>query len=140
MTTTFALLCDRCGLSSREAAEFLEVRPDTIKSWSSGRRDAPPGTVDRLRALYAKIERAADALSALVAEQINASKPPTMIEFGLATDAEARSLGWPCVGAQSAALGIAAARAIVPIVIVPRGTTLATAAAADHHDQAWRNP
>lgn len=50
-------------------------------------------------------------------------------------DAEAQSIGWPCVGAQAAALGVGAALIDNPVTIVPRGSTAATAAAADRHDR-----
>jgi hypothetical protein len=62
--------------------------------------------------------------------------PDITIELGLASDdAEAKSIGWPCVGAQAAALGVGAALIDNPVTIVPRGSTAATAAAADRHDR-----
>jgi hypothetical protein len=58
-----------------------------------------------------------------------------MIEIGLAADDhEAQALGWPCVGAQEAMLGLVVARCRRPVRIVPRGSTVATAAATDAHD------
>ena len=66
--------------------------------------------------------------------QLAGDAPPDRIEIGLAADdAEARQIGWPCVGAQAAMLGIVAAH--VDVVIVPRGSTPATAAAADEADR-----
>ncbi|MCA3367750.1 MAG: hypothetical protein INF79_19260 [Roseomonas sp.] len=57
------------------------------------------------------------------------------IEIGYAVDdAEAQSLGWPCAAAQHASLGMVVARLGRPVRLVPRGTTHATAAAADAHD------
>lgn len=133
--TTFALLCARCGLSLREAADFLDVRPDTIKSWSTGRRCPPDDTITALRDLYARIEKAA-AEAVKLAKQ---APPDATLELGIAADDhEARSLGWPCVGAQAASLGLAAARLTHTVVIVPRGSTAATAAAADVHDRRRR--
>lgn len=132
MTTTFALLCERCGLSSREAAGFLAVRDDTIKSWSSGRRTAPDGAIAQLRTLYAKIERAAGEAEALLAKlTAEQGSEPEVVELGLSRDdAEAHALGWPCVGAHAAALGLAKARLKIPVKIVPRGSTEATKRAA----------
>jgi hypothetical protein len=128
--TTFALLCNRCGLSLREAADFLGVRQDTVRSWSIGRRGAPASAIEELRALYAKIERAAGEAVAMARKARGAT-----IELGIAADDhEARSLGWPCVGAQAASLGLVAARLGASVVIVPRGSTGATAAAADIHE------
>lgn len=133
--TLFKLLCDRCGLSHGGAADFLGVRVDTVKSWSAGRNPTPAGVIDALRALYRKIERAAGEVVSLAEARIKAGEAPAVLELGLASDdEEARSLGWPCVGAQAAALGIAAARLDLPVRIVPRGSTPATAAAADVRD------
>lgn len=138
MTTAFALLCQVCGLSQREAAELLEVRLDTVKSWSAGRNRAPGRVLSELARLAAAIERAADEAmkaAADAAEKIGAEAET--IELGLASDdAEARTLGWPCVGAHRAVLGRIAARLIADgraVMIVPRGSTVASSAAADAH-------
>src|SRR6202040_2016071 len=61
--TPFAVLAERCGLSQREAAEFLKVRLDTVKSWSAGRNAAKPAVLAELRALYGDIQAAAENLS-----------------------------------------------------------------------------
>lgn len=134
MTTVFGLLLARCGLSHREAADVLRVSQDTIKSWAAGRRPPPDGVVTELRALYAKIEAAASQAVELAREQ-----QPDALELGLArSDREARSLGWPCVGAQAAAFGLIAARIGIPVRIAARGATTATAAAAAVHRQTKR--
>ena len=131
MTTTYALLLDRCGLSIREAAEFHDVRLDTVKSWSAGRNGVPPGAMAELRELYAKIETAAAEGLKVIREQ-----RAKEVELGLASyDHESQSLGWPCVGAHRAVLGLVAARAKGVVMIVPRGSTAATAAASDAHDR-----
>jgi hypothetical protein len=138
MITTFTLLCDRCGLSHREAAAFLNVRPDTVKSWSSGRNAAPAGAINELRALYAMIERAASEAVSQAAALEASGRAPDVIELALASDdheAQQPPLGWPCVGAQAAMLGIVAAKLGRPVKIVPRGSTPATAVAADRHDK-----
>lgn len=99
--TLYALLRERCGLSLREAANFHDVAMNTVESWSSGRRPAPDGVVSELRRLYAKIE---DAAYQEIADKEGA------VDLILASDdTEAASLGWPCVGAHAAMLGIAAA-------------------------------
>lgn len=129
--TPFALLCGVCGLSHREAANMLNVRIDTVKSWSAGRNRTPDGVLATLRDLAHRIDRAAAEALALIAEQ----QPPE-VELGYAVDdAEAQSLGWPCVGAQAAALGriVAGVPEGVKVILVPRGSTIGTAAAADAH-------
>lgn len=132
MTTAFTLLSQRCGLSLREAANFLGVRIDTVKSWSSGRNPAPAGVIDELRRLYGRIEGAAEAAIQQIEDVATDAGQPETVEMGIsADDHEAQSLGWPCVGAHAAVIGLVAAWADVPIVIVPRGSTVATAGAAD---------
>jgi hypothetical protein len=130
MTTLIALLLDRCGLSIREAAIFLNVREDTVKSWRSGRNPTPLAVVIELRGLYLKIGRAArEAIAA-----IDEAPAGAEIELGIAVDDhEAQALGLPCVGAHAAVLGLIAASTARPMRIVPRGSTIASAAAADAH-------
>ena len=121
----YNLLRTFAGLSQSEAARFHDVRPDTVKSWCTGRNSAPLGAVAELRALIAMQDRAASEALA----QIAASGPVDRIEIGYPTDDhEAEALGWPCVGAWQAM----AARVLVSVpgaVFVPRGATVATAAA-----------
>jgi hypothetical protein len=132
MRTLFALLIERCGLSHREAGELLDVRIDTVKSWSAGRNRAPVGVIVQLRALYRRIESAAGEMAREIERLSARHGAPEAVDIGLACDdAEAQSLGWPCVGAHAAVLGIVAARINVPLAIAPRGTTSAAAAAID---------
>ena len=130
MTTLAGLLIGRCGLSQREAADVLKVSINTVKSWMAGRAMPRPGVIDELRALYAAIKRAAgEALAAIAA-----APAADVIELGVATDDhEAQGLGWPCVGAQAAMLGLVVARCGRPVRVVPRGSTSATAASAEQH-------
>jgi len=108
---------------------------NTVTSCSNGRRQAPSGAIAELRELYEKIDLAAGELIDVI-ESIDAPE----FEIGLASDDyEARSLGWPCVGAHAAAIGLAAAHVNRPIIVVPHGATSATAAAADMHDVALKN-
>lgn len=87
--------------------------------------------IAELRSLYAKIEKAATEALAVIAV---APGEVDVIELGVSADNhEAQSLGWPCVGAHAAVLGLVAARCGQPVRIVPRGSTVATAAAADAH-------
>lgn len=57
----FAACLRLVGLSQVEAADFLGVRLDTVKSWSSGRRKAPIGAFRELSALYLDQLDAAEA-------------------------------------------------------------------------------
>lgn len=127
-----------CGLSHREAARFLQVRLDTVKSWSIGRNACSARVLAELVVLAARIDTA--ALEALT--QIEAMSAlhggPDEIDLGIASDdVKAQSIGWPCVGAQRASLGLIVARGIAKgyrFRVSPRGSTSVTAAAADAHD------
>lgn len=147
MTTTLAaLLCDACGLSHREAAEVLGVRPDTVQSWYRRQRprEASQGVLAELAAIAGRIETAAAEALAQIEDLRARGLAPDVIELGVAADdAEARSIGWPCVGAQRASLAIVVARGLprgYRFRIVPRGTTVVTAVAADVHDRQQRHP
>ena len=130
--TLFSEILRGCGLSQREAADFLGVRLDTVKSWSAGRNPIPEGAMLSLHDLADRQEETALELVELWEE----GGQPEEIEIGLSTDDhEAQSLGWPCAGAHLAAI-----RRIwevlppdVRVIVVPRGPTPATAAAADAH-------
>lgn len=129
--TPFALLLQLSGLSQREAAELLGVAPASIDKMARGTRPTPAGVLRDLQGLVAMQQRTAgEALDRIEAADDAA------IEIGYpADDHEARALGWPCVGAWRgmAARVIAAVRDPARVAIFPRGSTPATAAAADKH-------
>lgn len=129
--TPLSLLIQACGLSIAEAATFLSVRPDTVEQWARGRRSPHPENIERLRALYDSISNA--VLAAV--EQIDAVMPEgATCEIGYPVDDhEAQTLGYPCVGAWRAMAAIVIAELDRPVRLVPRGSTPATAAAADAH-------
>jgi len=144
MTTIFSLLSQTCGLSHREAAEWLGVRLDTVKSWSAGRNGTPDRVINNLVDLAAKIDIAANEAIDCIDEVASSCGERRTIEIGLSSDdAEAQSLGWPCVGAHKAVSGLIVSRGMAAgytFKIVPRGTTPATAAAADIHDRHRSKP
>ncbi len=121
--TPFALLETLAGLSHREAAEFQQIRLDTVKKWSTGDTRCPPGILTELRALITAQERAAREALALIADG-----RPDEIELGYpADDYEAKALGWPCVGAWRAMAARVLAASEIPVILAPRGSTPATA-------------
>ncbi|MCA3288255.1 MAG: hypothetical protein ING09_17065 [Roseomonas sp.] len=129
--TPYRLLLSRVGLSQADASALHGVRLDTVKSWCAGRNPAPAGVIADLRALYAFQRRAAEEALALAAKAPDGAE----IEISYAVDdAEAKALGWACAAAQHASLGMVVARLARLVRLVPRGTTLATAAAADAHE------
>jgi len=138
VTTAFGMLAQLCGLTQREAAELLGVRPDTVKAWWRGRRRAPRAVLEQLAQLAETIDRAAAEAGAETDRLIEEGPgAPDLLELGVARDdAEARTLGWPCVGAHEAVLARVAAAAIrtgLDIAVVPRASTPATATAARAH-------
>ena len=132
MTTPFSLLLQISGLSHREAADFLAVRLDTVKSWSSGRNRCPDGAIKDMRGLIAGQRQAANEALAQIDELIRQHDAPDAIELGEPVDDDdAQTIGWPCVGAWQgmAARVVAGAPAGAVFAIVPRGSTPATSAA-----------
>lgn len=133
--TPYNLLRQACGLSQSEAATLRGVRIDTVKSWDTGRREAPDQAIEQLRNLYGLIvEKAGE-----IADHINTfvesrGGSPESIEVGYPVDDhEAQALGVPCVGAWRAMAGMVLVELTVDVKFVPRGSTVATAAAADAH-------
>lgn len=126
MATVFDLLIQTCGLSHREAAGLLDVRPDTVASWASGRRTAPAAVLAELSALAGRIEKAATEMLMQTGELARQNGAAAEIQVGVAADdEEARSLGWPCVGAHAASIGLTVARGMVQgyrFRLVPRGS------------------
>lgn len=136
MSTPFDLLRQRCGLSQAEAAAVLDVRLDTVKSWCSGRNPANARVLAELRVLYRRIVQAGDQLGAL-------RHQPHWVEVGddgvikevtlgaVESTAAAKRLGFPCVGAHEAALGLAIAALPddVAVTLVPYKVGVETATA-----------
>lgn len=132
--TPFKLLTDYCGLSIREAADYLGVRLDTAKSWSVDRRTCPDTVLADLRMLVWRQEAAAEQALAVLASHPIA---PDEIELGFpADDHEAKALGWPSVGAWKGMAARFVAGSPVRVIMVPRGSTVATAAAIDARERA----
>lgn len=131
--TPYRLLLSRVGLSQADAATLHQVRLDTIKSWCAGRARAPSGVIAELRALHSRQKHAANQALQMITERPEVGQ----IELGYAVDdAEAQTMGWPCASAQWASLGMIVAGTDKQITLAPRGTTVATAAAADARENA----
>ena len=61
--STFKSALAICGLSQKQAADYLGVSLQTVKHWSSGRNNVPGGVWEMLSDLYTRIEDAADSAS-----------------------------------------------------------------------------
>lgn len=137
-TSTFKLLAQDCGLTMTEAADFLGVRLDTAKNWWVGRRNCPDSVLSELLTLSARQDQAAKEAFIAMAALLKKSGAPDTIELGIATDDEdAQRLGFPTAGAHGAVLRrlllMLPKEVAAKVKIVPRGSTSATAAAADAH-------
>ena len=88
--TLFKLFLQSTGLSTREAARFLNVSPDTVKSWSSGRNNCPDGVLDEMSELINRQNRFAKEIMDII------EKKSGIDEIGYCTDDhEAQGLGLP---------------------------------------------
>jgi hypothetical protein len=105
MTNVYNLLREACGISQTEAAEFVhETRLDSVKSWCSDRRTAPQGVINDLQKLARQIQNAGIAYATLLK---NTSKGDVYV-IGVASDEQdARSCGFPSIGAQLRAIAVA---------------------------------
>lgn len=126
--TPFAALAALAGLSLRESSDFLNVPLDTIKGWSNGRRTCPGGVIAEMKELIGKQARQAEMVLQHMPGGID------IVELGYPTDdVEARSMGWPCVGAWRAIAARVIVVSVIPVTLVPSGSTPATALAVDRH-------
>jgi hypothetical protein len=127
--TPFKLLLNLSGLSQREASDYLNISKSTVDKLSREKFKANEGIIKELRNLIAKQHSAANKALALIHEQ---AAMPTYIEIGYpANDREAQTLGWPSVGAWSAMTARIISQCSIPIVFVPGGSIISTAAAAE---------
>ena len=132
--TLFSSILKLSGLSIKEASNFLGVRVDTVKSWSTGRNNPKQGVFDQLHELLITQETAAGEV-VKIWEDLG---QPEKWELGYAADDyEAQSLGWPSARAQMAAFARVweMLHDDCELILSPRGSTLATAAAADAHEK-----
>lgn len=131
MTTPFDIMRERCGLSIAEAAEFLGVPRATVDAWSTGTLPMSHGVIVELRSLYRKIVHTGRDLGETLRIRLEQT-PERRIEIVLArNDDDARACGFPCMGAQAAAVGIALM--LLPddvgFLLVPPGREVPTAIA-----------
>lgn len=66
--STFKSAIAVCGLSQSEAAEFLGVSLDTVKSWCQERRQVPKGVWKMMAELFERVQDAADFAAEHMAE------------------------------------------------------------------------
>ena len=105
MTNPYNLLREACGISQAEAAEFVhQTRLDSVKSWCTDRRTAPQGVINDLQKLAREIQTAGVNYAALLKDRSDGD----VYIIGLSSDErDARSCGFPSIGAQMRAVAVA---------------------------------
>jgi hypothetical protein len=105
MTNVYNLLREACGISQAEAAEFVHrTRLDSVKSWCSDRRTAPQGVINDLQKLAREIQNAGTDYAAL----LKMTSKGDVYVIGLPSDEQdARTCGFPSIGAQMRAIAVA---------------------------------
>ena len=105
MKSLISHLIEECGLTEQEASAICGAPIGRVKSSSNPRAGETIGALSKLMALFALIEVRAEL----------ERRPAGSEEISLtvaADDDEAKSLGWPCVGAHRAFLVRYVARAL----------------------------
>jgi len=64
--TTFKSAITICGLSQKEAANYLDVSISSVKDWSRGKSAPPIGIWEMMAKLYSRIKNASDHTSSLL--------------------------------------------------------------------------
>jgi hypothetical protein len=104
MSNVYNVLREACGLSQAEAADLHEARLDSVKSWCSDRRTAPPGVINDLQ----KLARQIHTSGVRYAELLKQRNEGDVYIIGLARDEDdARACGFPSMGAQMRAVAVA---------------------------------
>ena len=106
-STIFSAALKLVGLSQREAADFFEVRPDTVRSWACGRSRVPPNVWEELRELYDKQQDTVDEALALIEQH-----EPGILALNIHG---ARGAEWPSEGVHLAVLAQLALEAGLPL-------------------------
>lgn len=128
--TPFSLLIRLTGLSHQEASDYLNVRLDTVRSWSTGRNPCRASVLNELRALAKLQDQVSAETIRHLSEITKTADLDAQIEIGYPVDnAEAQALGWSSCGAWFGMMAKVLAGLERPIVLVPRGSTPATAKA-----------
>ncbi len=126
----FGSLLAMCGMTHEECADYLGVRLDSVRSWSSGRRNVPQGVEAKLIELWNLMEdeasRIIDGIEAQLIE-LSVHGLPQSIEFGIPSSREeANELGWPSVGTFMRIAALVASNVEIRLDLVERGSTLAS--------------
>lgn len=129
--TIFSTLRAATGLSLFDTAAYLNVSQKNVERWVDGVREPPEGVIKEMSELVAMqtkvVERQLSFMKTNGVKQAEIGYP--------VDDEEAKSMGWPCVGAVKVVLGHIIAGSEASITLSPRGATSGTAAAIDAREK-----
>ncbi len=128
------------GMNVADAAAFHEVSEDLIIEWIGGSEDPPDEAMDDISQLVCRMaESVAEVLDHVLDKAGEHGGYPDVLELGLASDnVEAQTLGWPNANSHRTVIGLTAAQMValgIKVSVVPRGSTVTSAAAADAYDK-----
>jgi len=102
----FAALLKLCGLSPREAAEYLGYQRREVINWAQSTEVPPPEALAKLYFLFDEQE----AEATRILEDWELADKPKVMEFTIpADDGVAKSAGWPSLGAYMVSIAMAQA-------------------------------
>ena len=129
--TIFSTLRAATGLSLFDTAAYLNVSQKNVERWVDGVREPPEGVIKEMSELVAMqtkvVERQLSFMKTNGVKQAEIGYP--------VDDEEAKSMGWPCIGAVKVVLGRIIAGSDASIILSPRGSTSGTAAAIDAREK-----
>ena len=129
--TIFSTLRAATGLSLFDTAAYLNVSQKNVERWVDGVREPPEGVIKEMSELVAMQTKVVDRQLSFM--KTNGVK---QAEIGYPVDdEEAKSMGWPCLGAVKVVLGRIIAGSDTSIILSPRGSTSGTAAAIDAREK-----
>ena len=128
------------GMDSIDAAKFHGGDEDVIYMWVSGDEEPSQHEIDKISDLICRMAiSVSEVLDHIIDQMEEHGSGPDVLELGLASDdQEAGVLGWPNKSAHKMLLGMTAAQMSeigIKVSIVPRGSTVPSAAAADAFEQ-----
>lgn len=127
----FSTLRAAAGLSLAETADYLNVSQKNVERWVDGVREPPEGVIKEMAELVVLQTKAVEKHLSFM--KTNGVK---QAEIGYPVDnEEAKSMGWPSVGAVKVVLGRIVAGSEALITLSPRGSTSGTAAAIDAREK-----
>lgn len=133
--TPFSAYIAASGLSYAEAGAILGATKETVRDWARGKSRTPADALAWAHELVGAMLSKADTLADVYEQLAEQHGPPPVIEIaGSTDDYEAQSNGFVNLNHERATIGLAVAQLPLGTVkLVPRGSTLATAAAEAQH-------